>query len=80
MNTGKTKKIVATFATTSDAIQAETLCKEAGVEGRLIPTPSDISAGCGLAFMMPPSEEPRFCAAIEGHLTPEGYFERMLRG
>lgn len=43
-------KLVVTFHTTSDAMAMEQICKEQGAEGRLIPVPRSISAGCGLAW------------------------------
>ena len=45
----KELKLVVTFHTTADAMAMEKACKEKGAEGRLIPVPREISAGCGLA-------------------------------
>lgn len=44
---GKKLYVVVTFDTTSQAIHFEQSCT---IEGRLIPLPSSISAGCGLAW------------------------------
>ncbi|HUM82567.1 MAG TPA: DUF3343 domain-containing protein [Lachnospiraceae bacterium] len=49
----KELKIVIAFGTTTEAMAAEKKCAEEGMPGRLIPLPSSISAGCGLAFMAP---------------------------
>ena len=46
----KTECIVITFATTTQAMQMEQYCKERQLPGRIIPVPSQISAGCGLAW------------------------------
>ena len=46
----KEKKLVITFHTTTEAMAMEKACKEAGADGRLIPVPRAISAGCGLAW------------------------------
>ena len=46
----KTEKLVITFHTTTEAIAMEAVCKELTAEGRLIPVPRAISAGCGLAW------------------------------
>lgn len=46
----KTLKLIVTFHTTADAIAMEKACKEHGVQGRLIPVPRVISAGCGLSW------------------------------
>lgn len=46
----KELKLVVAFRVTADAIAMEKACKETGAPGRLIPVPSSISAGCGLAW------------------------------
>ena len=46
----KELKLVVTFHTTADAMAMEKACKEKGANGRLIPVPRTISAGCGLAW------------------------------
>lgn len=49
----KELKLVVTFHTTADAMAMEKACKEQKEEGRLIPVPREISAGCGLAWCAP---------------------------
>ena len=46
----KTRCMVLTFYTTTDAMAMETKCTALSIPGRLIPVPGDISAGCGLAW------------------------------
>lgn len=46
----KERKLIVTFHTTADAMAMEQVCRENGVQGRLIPVPRSISAGCGLAW------------------------------
>ena len=46
----KERNLIVTFHTTADAMAMEQVCKENGVQGRLIPVPRSISAGCGLAW------------------------------
>ena len=53
----KTTRLVITFHTTTDAMAMEAACKEAGADGRLIPVPRSISAGCGLAWSAKPESE-----------------------
>lgn len=48
--------IVLSFRTTLQAMEWEKQCLAAGVPGRLIPLPHEISAGCGLAWRMLPEE------------------------
>jgi len=56
MSFKKEKKTVITFPTTSFALEAERLSRKAGLPGRLIPVPSSISAGCGMAWCAPPEQ------------------------
>ena len=49
----KEMKMVITFHTTAEAIAMEKACKDAGIPGRLIPVPRQISSGCGLSWSMP---------------------------
>lgn len=53
----KTLKLVITFYTTTDAMAMESCCRRAGANGRLIPVPRSISAGCGLAWCAAPESE-----------------------
>ena len=46
----KELKLVITFHTTTEAMAMEKACKESGADGRIIPVPGSISAGCGLAW------------------------------
>ena len=48
--------LVVSFPTTAAAMACESLCAEKGLPGRTIPVPSQISAGCGLAWRMLPEE------------------------
>ena len=60
-------KLIITFHTTADAIAFEKACKEYGKPGRMIPVPRELSAGCGLAWCVAPSER----ADMEGFLTEQ---------
>lgn len=50
----KELKLLITFPTTTAAMALEAAAREEGFPGRLIPLPSLLSAGCGLAWMAPP--------------------------
>ena len=52
----KTKQLVITFSTTTAAMAMEKRAQEMGIFGRLIPLPSEISAGCGLSWCAELSE------------------------
>lgn len=49
----KSLKLIITFHTTAAAIQTEKLCQQAGLPGRLIPVPREISSSCGMAWCAP---------------------------
>lgn len=53
----KENRLVITFKTTTEAMAMETLCKSVGADGRMIPVPGFISAGCGLAWSAKPESE-----------------------
>lgn len=46
----KTPHAVVTFGSTADAMAVQAAAANGGVPGRMIPVPSEISAGCGLAW------------------------------
>lgn len=46
----KHRQLVITFAGTAQAMQMEKTAAEVGAQGRIIPLPSQLSAGCGLAW------------------------------
>lgn len=53
----KQNRLVITFHTTEEAMMMETVCKQEQMDGRLIPVPGFISAGCGLAWCAGPAQE-----------------------
>ncbi len=57
--------LVITFDTTSQAMAAEALLQNGGLPGRMIPLPSQIAAGCGLAWKALPEERDILCAALD---------------
>lgn len=44
------RQLLITFSTTMAAMELEQRAAQRGIAGRLIPLPSEISAGCGLAW------------------------------
>lgn len=52
----KENRLVITFHSTTEAMAAEKQLKKLEVPGRLIPTPRQLSAGCGLAWSAPEGE------------------------
>lgn len=61
----KKETLVITFHTTAAALKMEREAKDAGLPGRLIPVPREISAGCGLAWATEPENGPEFQALVE---------------
>lgn len=57
------ERAVFTFPTTTDAMHMEYLCGRMNLPGRMIPVPTSISAGCGLAWSAPPEARERTEAA-----------------
>ena len=63
----KTDRLVITFDTTTDAMAMEHLCRETGADGRIIPVPGCLSAGCGLAWCATPESEPALRGLMQAH-------------
>lgn len=71
----KSLKRIITFHTTTDAIAFERYCMENSIPGRLIPVPGEISAGCGMCWMVPlDNAEAADRLAEEGVLRTEGTY------
>lgn len=73
------QRVVFTFPTTVDAMYLEHVCREEGFPGRIIPVPTSISAGCGLAFSAPPRAREEITKAADKHgIRIEGIYDRIL--
>ena len=57
--------IVLSFRTTVEAMAWEKHCEAEHIPGRLIPLPRELSAGCGLAWRMPPEDWPLWQSRID---------------
>lgn len=72
----KELKTVITFETTTAAMGMEASCKEHHIEGRLIPVPKEITAGCGMAWMTPLENEKSVVQFMEEQgICPQGIFQ-----
>ena len=72
----KSPRAVVTFPTTSAAMAMEAAARAHGIPGRIIPVPSDIDAGCGLAWCADADERGVLEAALRDlALAYEGIFE-----
>ena len=56
MTRQRTPALVISFQETAQALAAEALFTRLSLPGRIIPLPSRISAGCGLAWRMTPED------------------------
>ena len=75
----KTRKLVITFHTTAAAMAMETLCRQQGLPGRLIPVPRSITAGCGMCWSAPPSARADLEAlVIRERLDVDGLYAVLL--
>ena len=75
----KKAKVVITFHTTTDAMAMESLCKEQGFNGRLIPVPGAISADCGLAWCAEPQMEETLLNAMDAAgISYQGSYGMMI--
>lgn len=60
-----------TFPSTHQALKAERVLQAAGLEGRLLPMPREISSLCGLALEVDRAEEERALDLLRGEVTLE---------
>ena len=75
----KTPKVVITFSTTSDAMAMEAAARAHDIPGRIIPVPTQIDAGCGLAWSADIIQRDAVVRGLEGlDLAYEGIFEVLM--
>ena len=75
----KSLKLVITFHTTTAAMSMEAMSLAAGIPGRLIPVPREITAGCGMSWSAPVEARQQLEAfAKEKNITTAGWYELML--
>ena len=72
----KTPHAVVAFDTMSDAMAFEAAAAVHGIPGRVIPVPSEVNAGCGMAWSTPIDRREELEAAICAQaLSFEGIYE-----
>lgn len=75
----KQLRFVATFSTTTAAMAMERWCLANNIPGRLIPTPRQITADCGLAWSAPPEAEAAVLqAAAAGSIELAATYQLMI--
>lgn len=71
--------LVVSFHSTTQAMAFERKAKSNGLTGRMIPVPSDITSGCGLAWRDEPSARDTVEKLVsDGQVGVEGIFELIL--
>ncbi len=75
----KELRLVISFHTTAEAIATERLCRQAGLEGKLISVPRQLTSDCGLAWSAPAALREAVEALLSQHaVETAGYHELML--
>ena len=75
----KEERFVVTFATTTGAMAMERACQAAGLPGRLIPVPRELTADCGMAWCAPTDAAPQLRALADAQaLEYEGWQELQV--
>lgn len=75
----KEARIIITFHTTTAAMQTESLAHEMNLPGRLIPIPREITAGCGLAWSVPPEAKQDLQTLLMQHnIAMQNIYELMI--
>ena len=73
------QRLVVAFATTTAAMKLEKEAALAGLDGRIIPLPPVISAGCGLAFCTQPMRREAVRRLLAERQIPfSGLYEVLL--
>ena len=71
--------LVLTFDTTAAAMEAERVCTERGIPGRLFPVPRQLTSDCGIAWASDPADRLRLEAlAAAGEIEPAQIVELTL--
>ncbi|MCH3953979.1 MAG: DUF3343 domain-containing protein [Eubacterium sp.] len=75
----KEMKFIVTFRSTTAAMAMESMAKEKGLPGRLVPVPRSISASCGLCWMVPVDQEDTIRNAIdEKEADVQGFYHEEM--
>ena len=75
----KKPRLIITFHTTTAAMAMEIACCRAGLPGRLIPVPREITAGCGMAWSAPPEARADLEAFVRQEaIVTDGWYELIV--
>lgn len=68
------KFLIVSFNSTHDAIKSESITSKAELKARLIPTPPEISAGCGLSLRAEERDKDRVVELLRDNVNPDGLY------
>lgn len=75
----KEPRVVVTFYTTAGAMATEQLCRSAGLSGRLISVPRQLTSDCGIAWSGPVGTRPHLERLLpESGIDTAGIHELLL--
>lgn len=75
----KRPHFVVTFYTTAEAMATERVCKEKGIDGKLISAPRSVSADCGIAWRcLPENKDKTMEALTESKTEVQGFHDLVL--
>ena len=75
----KEPRLVISFHTTAEAMATERLCRQNGLEGKLISVPRSITSDCGLAWSAPVALREAIEDLLVRHaVEAAGYHELLL--
>ena len=75
----KEPRLVISFHTTAEAMATERLCRQNGLECKLISVPRSITSDCGLAWSAPTTLRETLEALLARHaVEAAGYHELLL--
>ena len=75
----KEPRLVISFHTTAEAMATERLCRQNGLEGKLISVPRSITSDCGLAWSAPTALREAIETLLVRHaVETAGYHELLL--
>ena len=70
--------LVVTFHTTAAAMAMEAFCKAQNLPGRLIPTPRELTADCGMAWCAPVDAGETLRALADAHHLEYALWQELL--
>ena len=75
----KEPRLVISFHTTAEAMATERLCRQNGLEGKLISVPRSITSDCGIAWSAPPELRQTLESSLDAAgIEAAGFYQLML--